>query len=292
MRFEKRLFTPEICAELLKNQVCNRPIRLKRVNTIADDLVNGRWRDNGETIKLDEQGRVIDGQHRLAAIVKSGVSVELFVVEGLCSNVQPTINGSMPNKFSDLLSFEKFNNGRSLAATTRLLWAWISGVFPERACSVYTPPSNDLLLEVLLSHEKLADAVSLMGSLAKSGNCKVCPISTAAFLFYIAGANERDKPIKFFQKLYIGDDVILKSGVWHFRTQMLNDIGSRTPVSPLMRTAKLVKAWNSFYEEKQPSTGALVRWTLAEEFPPIKGVVIPAGQPPQKPSKTASDSTR
>ena len=49
--------------------------RRDTVTAYAEDMAAGRWKENGETIKFDSEGRLIDGQHRLAAVVKANTPI-------------------------------------------------------------------------------------------------------------------------------------------------------------------------------------------------------------------------
>lgn len=53
----------------------------------AEDMKNGRWEMNGEGIKFSEDGKLLDGQHRLHAIIKAGVPVEMVVITGIPNDV-------------------------------------------------------------------------------------------------------------------------------------------------------------------------------------------------------------
>lgn len=74
---------PQMAAEMLENNLKNRKVSQNVVDLFARDMANGEWELNGESIKFDKNGRLIDGQHRLLAIIKAGVSVQTFVVRGL-----------------------------------------------------------------------------------------------------------------------------------------------------------------------------------------------------------------
>ena len=63
----------------------NRKISVGRVAMYEHDMLSGKWADNGATIKIDTEGRLIDGQHRLKAIEKTGVTQWLWVAR----NVKP-----------------------------------------------------------------------------------------------------------------------------------------------------------------------------------------------------------
>ena len=80
MRFEVITITPAIADALLKNNCANRRISLKTVDLYARDMMNGKWeKDNPSPIVLSESGKLLDGQHRLLAVIRSGLPRELAV---------------------------------------------------------------------------------------------------------------------------------------------------------------------------------------------------------------------
>ena len=80
--------TPEIAAEYLKVNIKNyRKLQRQVIKRYAEDMKAGRWELNGEPIVFDENGLLKNGQHRLAAIIASGVTVEMTVVRGVSESV-------------------------------------------------------------------------------------------------------------------------------------------------------------------------------------------------------------
>lgn len=71
--------TPEIAQEFLNINVDNRPIESKTVDMYADDLVHGRWHENGQPFTLSN-GILKSGQHRCLAIIKTGITIRNAVV--------------------------------------------------------------------------------------------------------------------------------------------------------------------------------------------------------------------
>lgn len=63
-----------------RNHPSNRPVAYKRVEAFAGDMREGKWRVTHQGIAFDEKGMLIDGQHRLHAILSAGVSVRMMVV--------------------------------------------------------------------------------------------------------------------------------------------------------------------------------------------------------------------
>lgn len=77
--------TPEQAAKWLDPAVnkTNRDVRHSHVSFLADEIRSGRWKVTHQGIAFSVTGRLLDGQHRLAAIVMSGKSVQMFVATGL-----------------------------------------------------------------------------------------------------------------------------------------------------------------------------------------------------------------
>lgn len=72
----------------------NRPINKSMVDSYASDMARGRWGLSHQGIAFDEDGRLIDGQHRLWAVIRASIPVIMTVTTGVPS----TTNGgfSMP----------------------------------------------------------------------------------------------------------------------------------------------------------------------------------------------------
>lgn len=86
IRFES--ITPEKAKHYLEKNTNNyRGVNRGRVHSYANDMKKGLWQSNGEAIKFAENGTLLDGQHRLMAIVESGVTLEYPVVYGVENNV-------------------------------------------------------------------------------------------------------------------------------------------------------------------------------------------------------------
>lgn len=96
--------TPDFAQELLdRRHAHQRPIRPRAVKAYASDMRLGRWRVTGDAIKLDHNLQVIDGQHRLQAIVESGcafVKVPVAVLKD--ADAIKSIDQGMPRSLADM----------------------------------------------------------------------------------------------------------------------------------------------------------------------------------------------
>lgn len=93
MEIELKKVTPKMAETWLKkNHASNRVIRWPTVEAIANDITNGNWKVTHQGICFDGNGNLIDGQHRLHAIVKSGKSVDILVAKNAESSITDPID--------------------------------------------------------------------------------------------------------------------------------------------------------------------------------------------------------
>jgi hypothetical protein len=76
--------TPELAVKYLElNFKSNRKLSQTSVGKYVKIMKAGKWNVNCDAIGFDEQGRLINGQHRLTSVVRLGSPVEFLVVRGL-----------------------------------------------------------------------------------------------------------------------------------------------------------------------------------------------------------------
>lgn len=111
MKIEKIMITPTVAKQMLTTNTANRPIKANRVLQYSKDMKNGLWKeDTGETIKVSETGKILDGQHRLLAILKSSVSVNLHVATGVKDESFSVIDTGVKRTSSDVFNISGIKN--------------------------------------------------------------------------------------------------------------------------------------------------------------------------------------
>jgi len=79
--------TPEMAKRWLDNNFRNRPLVGDVVAAYARDMTNGVWVPTHQGIAFNDADELIDGQHRLNAIVRSAKTVRMMVTFGLPSKI-------------------------------------------------------------------------------------------------------------------------------------------------------------------------------------------------------------
>lgn len=88
MEAKIQLVTPEMAKEFLQRNSNNyRKLSESVVRSYRIDMESGNWKFNGDSVKFNKSGLLVDGQHRLTAIVRSGVSVPMVVITDIDDDV-------------------------------------------------------------------------------------------------------------------------------------------------------------------------------------------------------------
>lgn len=115
---------PSLAKVLLEANVRNRPISAPHVKSLARDMMAGKWRLTHQGIALDRDGRLVDGQHRLNAIVESQTVQKMVVTYNVDPEAFHNVDiGFQPRSIAQiagLLRGSKYTN--STTAASKILW--------------------------------------------------------------------------------------------------------------------------------------------------------------------------
>ena len=105
LREENILVTPEVARSILKNNTRNRKIRVDHVRNLAEAMKTGRWITTGTSsaIQFCEDGTLIDGQHRLLAVIMADVNIMFRMIYDLPEKAILVIDAGKPRSPVDAL---------------------------------------------------------------------------------------------------------------------------------------------------------------------------------------------
>ena len=105
---EKTTVTPSLAKEYLSVAGSNRNLRDRLVDKYAAMMQAGQWLLTHQGIAFDMDGKLIDGQHRLHAIIKAGVPVEMLVSHNVQDHEEikamSVVDGGAARSVADQLS--------------------------------------------------------------------------------------------------------------------------------------------------------------------------------------------
>jgi hypothetical protein len=121
MNQEIIIVTPDIATAYLAMNAGNRPLTESHVISLSKSMIRGEWIFNGDSIRITKSGKLIDGQHRLSAIVKSGLPQKAMVVTGLDDDAFLTIDCGRVRGAQDILSIQGYQCTTTLATAARYI---------------------------------------------------------------------------------------------------------------------------------------------------------------------------
>lgn len=240
--------TPEMAEAWLVLNASNRSLSEHLVADHRRSIEAGGWLNNGETIKLSRGPvvRLLDGQHRLEAIRRSGITVHCLVVRGLDPKTQATIDIGRKRSAADQLTINGEANGHVVAAILRRVWLWDIG---DRHWVTSPAPSPAELGRVLQEYPEIRRSAEVANT--TYGKFKMLPksaLGTGHHLFSrVTKADEIDVVPEFFSR--IGDGANLETGdpVLTLRNRAIRDRGTNVRFPAAQAMGYLVHAWNAYY---------------------------------------------
>lgn len=136
MNITVETITPARAEELLKLNSRNRVMRNQQVEFHASNLRNKRWKLLHQGIAISSDNVLLDGQHRLQAIVVTGIAAEMVVATGVDPQSLNAIDTGARRNPGDVFHMQQIPNAPLAASTTRILrsyWldSWGGEVVPH-----------------------------------------------------------------------------------------------------------------------------------------------------------------
>ena len=174
MKATQITLTPAIAKKLLEHNPSNRPLSQPRAKRIAESISRGEWLANGETIIVDVNGALIDGQHRCLAVVIAGIPIQTLFVEGVCPDAFATIDSGHARTDANRFSISGEANTSDLSSALAKLHMYINNLSKRES------------LTFLQRQNLLNEHPSMRKSVAIVNTSRVLTRSVAAACHYIS----------------------------------------------------------------------------------------------------------
>ncbi len=121
------IVSPKLAARWLATQVTNRNIQRVSMLSYRADMVAGRWTFTADPIRFDWDGRLIDGQNRLAALADiptKNFMIPFAVARGLDPQSQMYMDNGARRTAGQQLGLKGIASGTALAGGIKLALVW------------------------------------------------------------------------------------------------------------------------------------------------------------------------
>lgn len=259
------LITVEKAKVILGNNANNRAVNERNLSSLVSDMKSGSWKQTGESIKIAQNGRLLDGQHRLLAIIKTKIPQKMLVTRGLDNDAFKFIDTGRSRKASDVLAIEGLDNPTKLASSVKYIINFERGFYS--AAATHSGARNSRITNNEVSkfagrHKKQLEE-SLKYGFAK--NNKIISGSLLTSFHYIFNKIDVNKADYFCHSLVEGTDLKAGSPIHQLRQKLIMDMGSKYKMRALDKSALICKAWNQFRENKM--NVKLIWDSKREQFP-------------------------
>jgi hypothetical protein len=262
LRVEVREVTPKLAEEWLKLNVYNfRRIDEKTVKRYARRMRDGLWKVSVSAIAFDPKGFLVNGQHTLLAVVKTGIPITAIVAKGF-DNYYEVDNGRTRTVTAYLAEMGCKDAG-STATALRYLWAY-KNVGLDKVKHGYTiDVTVTELVELFERNKGIADSVSLARMCSH-----IMTRSVLGFIHYVASESYPEEADDFILGIRETTDDDQEDPRFCLKRYMLarkDPIRSRIiSVKNHVMLSLGVKAWNYFVTGMPCKK---MRWRASDRFP-------------------------
>jgi hypothetical protein len=259
----KKIFVDPIFAKsiLSSGNINNRRITDAVVKRYADVILKGEWKeDTFEPIKISKSGRLLDGQHRLLAIVKANIGLWMHVATGLNEDIFDVIDTGRKRTGGDVISMLGVKNGIMISAGIQFQ-RWIHG-----ACSgARSPLLNTDIVDKYKQDADMWDEFSGMSQKLSKDFSRAISESWALGFLFLFGQIDKQDSIDFMNQLCSGRGAT--NNTIHLLRKRLIDsrMSSQYKLTEDVKAAFIIKTWNCF--RRGYELGVLKYKPIDEKFP-------------------------
>lgn len=285
---ETLMITPEMAEAMLgfNKEEENRTISKMRVRKYLTDMAEGRWSSlNGTSIIFSKEGLLNDGQHRLTALIASGMSFPYQVCFGPTRESRMTIDQNKVRTSGDYYRMQQIPNPNEVAAIARIVVCFDRAVNDPAIKDVAIRRRADMtkshVYEYGLEHK---DRIQKAIAAARCGDVSsLTTVTRMAAAYYLIDRNCEDKiNVKaFFDGLLTGVNLGLDSPILMARKFMLGNKPKRkyaknlnsgkrnfkqTEVTETALIGVIFRAWNCYVKGHKITT-----FQIRDSLPKLEG---------------------
>jgi hypothetical protein len=239
MNVQLETITPARAAQYLEFNKNNRNIRKRHVTFLARQIKDGLWKTNGATIVFNGD-QLIDGQHRLMAVIQSGHAIVAPVVRGVDTGAFETIDTGILRTAGDVLGVMGMMRGAQLAAAARFVIDYKNGVLFGRT----QRPSHAEIAEFCRRNPGIGDSLEFVTG---GGNeTMLMSVSIMSALHYLMAKKDEEMANALFAGIRDGfQGLAADDPFFVLREKLISNSLSSAKLRPRRIGVFVIKAWNA-----------------------------------------------
>jgi len=247
--------TPDLARTYLEANTRNRNLRKIYVAQLAQIIASGDFLPCVGSISFNVDGRLIDGQHRLSAIVMADAPVKLIVVRNAPPEAQAVIDTGNRRYNADWLKINGVKNSSLVASTLRMILGYKRSPDHDFRHDI----SNSQKYGPLTIEQSYYDHPGIDDSVAAAYKFRIMVTeSSASFTHYVLGTIDSNARDEFFSKLDTPDQLSANSPIMILRDALLrlkhDPRRLRTRDKANAEIGRIFHAWNLWRKGKTVKT--------------------------------------
>jgi hypothetical protein len=257
--------SPKTATSLLQSWNGNRNVSKVLLDRYTKDMAANQFESlNGETLKVSESGKLVDGQHRLMALVAANATLKFLVVRGVAEESFVTIDSGKSRSVADVVGIAGFVNTHTAVAAARIMIQFQELGLMSRDPRL-KPSKTEIIRFIEINNETIQASIHLVErAKARTFIGMSIPVAIHA-LATMAGLGA--KADRFMTELGSGifdvEDVT-RHPVYLLRQRLIAMATQRVKPQPVILCGFVIKAWNAFAQNRKVG---VLKFIAGEEFP-------------------------
>jgi hypothetical protein len=243
MKTEVRDITPSVAKEMLKRNPNNRGLSDSHVKFLAREMMGGNWMFDGQPIRLTEAGGLLDGQHRLNAVVESGTTQKFLIVSGIESAAFKVMDTGKVRSAADVFGINGIKNAAVASATAKFIMGHEMGYATSDTQGAKI--SNTDILAYYKKTPKIEEYIGTSGAFYKAFD-RILTSSHIAGYRYLMGKKNYTKSDEFWNKVCYGLGLEKGCPAGILRKKLIADKMATASLGGFDKKAIIIKAWNAY----------------------------------------------
>lgn len=237
------VITPDVAKAWLDKNKNNRRVSPVSVRSYARDMAAGNWLLTGDPIRFDEDGNLMDGQHRLMACVKAEKPFASVVIYGLPAELKNQIDVGRKRSVADVLTMAGYHNATYTQAIARLMLRYRDEIDSDTG-------HTHTHAEVLGAIERHP---AIHAASAKVHNVKIIPRAILGFQYYVGAhiLNMPDRAEAMVQVFATGVPDYPGCAMHRMRERILRVKDASTNIGGNEMRRLLAASWNRFAKREE-----------------------------------------
>lgn len=240
--------TPAMATHWLNNTTTkNRKIDPIYVANLAKDMQMGKWKElTGEAIKFSGRNNLIDGFHRLNAIIKSGKSLKMLAINNLEDDVFKFLDSGRKRSAGDVLTIAGVGDSSNMASGIKRFEILKNNriVIQEPGNSKQKLTSNDVY-NIYMSDSQSFD-ISLKKAASWYLKFRLISRSEYMAIYHLLKVNYPEKIESFFNEVANGTNLNMTNPAYHLREFFIKNNSSKFRVKNSFKIIYIIIAWNAY----------------------------------------------